>query len=134
MFWFGVWNYVHFPVWIGITAIGPSVLNIIVLEGGILGDEIRWLLTGSITLALLGTGLLLFTLRGPKLERAYRSGSNLLFIIGAIVIAFGFLGGPLPPSKLLLSLIVLLIIPIFYSLYVGLSLPEDASNSNGETD
>lgn len=53
-----------------------------------------------------------------ELKSGYRIGSFLLCGLGAVGIVIGFLGELFTPITLLLSLLVLLLIPILYELFI----------------
>jgi len=124
--WFLPWIYIHLPLSIGITAIGPSVLNIIVHEGEVLPVEVRWLMTGAIALSFFSIGVYLQTLDvKPELKPGYRTASILLFGMSAAAVVLGFLSVLLSPLILLISLPALLVIPIAYGLYLRWKVPPD---------
>lgn len=123
--WFWAWAFVHLPIWIGITAVGPSVLNIIVLEGATVPYGVYWLMIGSIALALASVGALLRTLKvREELGGHYRNGFYMLVGLAGVTILMGFLGGLISPFILLLSLLVILLVPITYALYIRMLVPD----------
>lgn len=119
--WQVLWTYGHMPMVIGITAVGAGVLNVVAHEGLSLPNEVRWLLTGAITLTLTFIGVLMQIPRiDEAIKRSYRVGTLLLLSAGIAAIAVGVWGGSLTPVTLLTVLLVLMLIPIVYSVYVWL--------------
>ena len=123
--------FVHLPIWIGITAVGPSVLNIIAMVGDKLPIEVIWLLVGSIVISLISIGVFLYTLDvGERIQEIYRKGSYVFFAIGIITILFLFIGEYLSAFMLLICLLILLLIPIFFDLIVTARFEEENENIN----
>lgn len=56
------WAYGHFPLIISVASLGASILVLITRNGDRLGSEAVWLISGSMSLALISIGLLEFTL------------------------------------------------------------------------
>ena len=123
--------FVHLPIWIGITAVGPSVLNIIAMVGDKLPIEVIWLLVGSIVISLISIGVFLYSLDvGERIQEIYRKGSYVFFAIGIITILFLFISEYLSAFMLLICLLILLLIPIFFDLIVTARFEEENENIN----
>jgi low temperature requirement protein LtrA len=125
--WLYLWMIIHLPIWIGITAIGPSVLNIIILEDLIIPTEVLWLLVGSMFIALVSIGVFVYSLDvDSRYKSSYRKGSLLLFALGGFTLVFLILEGLLTSIILLLGLFIILLIPLLYTLYVRVKIPEES--------
>ncbi|WP_406658290.1 low temperature requirement protein A [Methanolobus sp. ZRKC2] len=130
--YFWMWNIIHLPIWIGITAIGVGVLSIISIEGEVVPSEVRWLLSGSIAMVFISAGILLQTLSiSDEFERVYNIASFLLIAMGIVTTAIGFFGETLSPVILLFSLLILMLIPILYGLYLRLYMSDMTGISVG---
>jgi low temperature requirement protein LtrA len=127
--WLYLWMFVHLPIWIGITAVGPSVLNIIATVGDKIPIEVIWLLVGSIVISLFSIGVFLYSLDvGKRIRDIYRKGSYVFFGIGVITILFLFIGEYLSTIFLLICLLILLLIPIFFDLIVTARFEDENEN------
>jgi low temperature requirement protein LtrA len=128
--WLYLWILIHLPIWLGITAIGPTVLNIISLEDLIIPTEILWLLVGSIALALFSIGVFVYSLDvDVRYKNSYRKGSFLLFGLSAFTLIFLILESLLTSIILLLGLFIILLIPLLYTLYIRVKIPEESQVS-----
>jgi low temperature requirement protein LtrA len=122
--WLYLWMLIHLPIWIGITAIGPSVLNIISLTDLTVSTEVLWLLVGSIALALFSIGVFIYSLDvGKQYKMSYRKGSFLLFGLSGFTLLFLIIEELLTSIILLLGLFIILLIPLLYTLYVRVKIP-----------
>jgi low temperature requirement protein LtrA len=123
--WLYLWMLIHLPIWIGITAIGPSVLNIISSTNLIIPTEVLWLLVGSIALALFSIGVFVYSLDvGKQYKMSYRKGSFLLFGLSGFTFVFLILEALLTSIILLLGLFIILLIPLLYTLYIRVKIPD----------
>jgi low temperature requirement protein LtrA len=111
------WIYLHLPVTMGIAAIGASILNVLEHADEPLPAEVRWLLVGAITTALISISLILKSLNLPEDQRSlYRTGARVTFVAGVVVFLAGLV--PIGTIPLLLALIVLLLAPVLYGILV----------------
>jgi low temperature requirement protein LtrA len=112
-----LWIYLHLPVTMGITAVGASILNVVEHAGEPLPSEVHWLLVGAIAAALTSIGLILKSLNLPENQRSvYRTGARVAFIAGILVFLLGLT--PMGTIPLLLTMIVLLLAPVFFGILV----------------
>ena len=111
------WIYLHLPVVMGITAVGASVLNVVEHAGEPLPGEVHWLLVGAIAAVLISIALIMKSLDFLENQRSlYQTGSRVMFTAGILVILSGMASmGTIP---LLLTLIALLLAPVFYGILV----------------
>lgn len=111
------WVYLHFPVAMGITAVGASMLNVVENAGESLSNDVRWLLVGAIAVVLVSIALIMQILDIPQSSRSlYKTGSILTLLAGTLILILGLTSiGTIP---LLLVLLLLLLAPIFYGLLV----------------
>jgi low temperature requirement protein LtrA len=124
--WLYLWMLIHLPIWIGITAIGPSVLNIISLKDLIIPTEVLWLLVGSVSLSLFSIGVFVYSLKvDVRYKRSYRKGSLLLFGLSGFTLLLLFLEDLLTSIIFLLGLFIILLIPLLYTLYIRVKIPEE---------
>lgn len=109
-------NYVHLPLHMSIVAVGAGVLNVVGHEGEALSSEVRWLLTGSVAVALLSLAALghIVQHRGSSRHRV-RQLVGLLVVVAGASLLVGALGSPLSPLAALGALLVLLAVPIAYA-------------------
>ena len=107
------WLYAHLPLTAGIATTGAAVLNAIEHVGEPLPPEARWLLVGSVALALFAIAVLLRSLPHGVIDpRSYRNGIIAIVLVGVAILALGFTS--FQPILLLGSLAVLLLIPVFF--------------------
>jgi len=111
------WYYLHLPLTIGFVAVGASILNVVEHAGEHLSDEVRWLLLASTALTLITTAFLTRTTQIiPEHQRVHDTGRRGLFISAILIILLGFI--PLNTIPLLSSIVLLLLMPIFFGLWV----------------
>jgi low temperature requirement protein LtrA len=116
------WLYLHLPMTMGIAASGAGVLNVIANTGEHLPIEVRWLLVGTIAVALISIALLMRTLRiSREHRRIYRTGSLVTLISGIIILLLSFSSLRIIP--LLIIIILLMLLPVFYGLKALLRIP-----------
>ena len=128
--WLYLWMIIHLPIWIGITTIGPSILNIISLEDLIVPTEVLWLLVGSIALALFSIGVFVYSLEvDVRYKSSYRKGSYLLFGLSGITLVFIIFEQILTTITLLIGLFIILLIPLLYTLYIRIKIPVESQIS-----
>ena len=115
------WMFTHIPLTMTIVAAGAAVLNIVEHVGEPLGSEVRWLLVGSVGLALISTAFLMRSIQvPPEHYRLYRKGGIITFISGLVILLLGFTS--LSTIPLLMVLILLLLTPIFYGVMVWITM------------
>jgi low temperature requirement protein LtrA len=125
--WLYLWMIIHLPIWIGITAIGPSVLNIIILEDFVIPTEVLWLLVCSIALSLVSIGVFVYSLDvDVRYKSSYLKGSFFLFGLSVFTLVFLILESLLTSIILLLGLFIILLIPLLYTLYIRVKIPEES--------
>ena len=126
--WLYLWMIIHLPIWIGITAIGPSVL--VIIEELVISTEVLWLLVGSISLSLFSIGVFVYSLNvGAQYKKSYQKGSLLLFGLSGFTLIFLILEEFLTTIILLLGLFIILLIPLLYTLYIRVKIPEESQAS-----
>ncbi|MBV7331178.1 low temperature requirement protein A [Chloroflexi bacterium TSY] len=111
------WIYLHLPLTISIAAVGAAVLNMVEHAGEALPGDVRWLLTGAITVAFVTIALLIQTIQSNEAMRSVlRTGSIVVLVAGVLI---GVLGAStLETLPLLLSTIVLMLAPAVVGLWV----------------
>lgn len=115
------WMYLHLPLTISIAAVGAAVLNVIEHAGEPLLEDVRWLLVGAIAIALFAVTLLSLTIQLPDTQRwLYRAARWVLFVASLVCVALGFTS--LDTIPLLLYLILLILAPIFYGIFLWVKL------------
>lgn len=111
------WMYLHLPMTIGIVATGAAVFNVVEAAGEPLAPEIRWLLVGAISLALISNAVLMRSIQIPETYfELYRRSGIATFISGGIVLLLGF--SSLNTIPLLLIVIILMLAPVIYGIAV----------------
>jgi low temperature requirement protein LtrA len=117
-----VWLYLHLPMTMAIAAAGAGILNVVANTGDILPVEVRWLLVGSIAVALVSIAFLMRTIQISKEhQRIYRVGGIFTLISGVIILLLGF--SSLGTIPLLIIMILLMLIPVFYGLKALIQVP-----------
>jgi low temperature requirement protein LtrA len=84
-----VWVYLHFPLVVGVAAAGAAVLATIEHIGQPLSDTVRWLLTGSTSLALVAIVAIAATLVAQPENRQIHLTAGVTTLISAGLIALG---------------------------------------------
>ena len=126
-----IWLYAHLPLTAGIALSGAAVLNAIERAGEPLPPEVRWLLVGSVALALFGIALLIRTLHDAEADPgSYRSGMVAMMIVGIAVLALGF--STVQPILLLGSLAFLLLVPIFFGFVSWIQADSPSAHSTAD--
>ena len=111
------WIYLHLPITMGIAAVGASILNVVEHAGESLPGEVRWLLVGAITVALISISLILKNLNLPESQHIiYRIGGRVTFIAGLFILLAGMT--PISIIPLLIVLVLLMLAPVFYGILV----------------
>ena len=115
------WLNLHLPMTVGIAASGAAILNVVEHAGEPLATEVRWLLVGSVALALFCIAALMRNIQFPEaLAGLYRAGGAITLGSGIVILLLGLTG--LPAIPLLLILDLLLLAPIFYGLKVWIQM------------
>jgi low temperature requirement protein LtrA len=117
-----VWLYLHLPMTMGIAAAGAGVLNVVARTGEHLPVEVRWLLVGSIAVALISIALLMRIIQiSEEQQRVYRIGGMVTLISGIIILLLGF--SSLGTVPLLIIMILLMLTPVFYGVQSLIRIP-----------
>jgi low temperature requirement protein LtrA len=115
------WMFGHLPIWIGIAAVGPAVLNMITIEGNVIPEETLWLTVGAVSIIMISVGAIIRTLRYPKeIRRGLRSISVFTIGLGIATLILGLFGEIFTPMILMIVLLVLMLIPYAYGIRVWL--------------
>ncbi len=113
-----VWVYLHLPLVIAIAAIGAAVLAIVGSQGGPLHGELRWLITGAVSMALVAMGLLETVLQRGTDEPTHPVFSPLLKIAGGtLALVVGTVGGDLTQWTVLSFLLAIIVVQMAYGSY-----------------
>jgi low temperature requirement protein LtrA len=111
------WLYLHLPMTLGITAVGATAFNLVEHAGEPLSTSVRWLLAGSVALALACIAALMRSiLVHEALYPYYRRGEIVTLGSGLLILFLGFTG--LQTIPLLAVTAVLLLIPTIYGVVV----------------
>ena len=124
-----LWSYYHLPLMAAVAATGAAVLACVEAHGHQLGDGPRWLIFGSVALALMSIGLLETTLQRTKHEPTHPGWSPALKILtGAVLLLVAWLGHSLAPIPIFVILLAALAIQIIYGVvtWFGQELPENS--------
>lgn len=124
VWWFLTWGYLHLPLLMALTAAGAGVLNLLTAEEAVLEPNIRWLITGATTVALMVMGLLELTLHRDADEPTHYRLSSALKVGGGLgALGLGLWGGSLSPAGLLAVLLLFLLLQMVYGAYVWFRRP-----------
>jgi low temperature requirement protein LtrA len=105
------WLYLHLPLVISIAAGGAGVLNTVEHADEHVPGEVRWLLVGSLAVALLSTVVLTRTLQDRATARSlYRSAETAAIVSAALCLAIGLTDWSAKAT--LAAMVVLLLLPI----------------------
>lgn len=115
------WLYLHLPLVIAIAAGGAGVLNTV--ERGAesaLPEEVRWLLVGSLSTAVLSVVVLTLVLeirsRSDEIATIYRVADGASLISAALILTVGMTTWS--PKVTLMAMVALLLFPIWTALRV----------------
>jgi low temperature requirement protein LtrA len=117
--WTQFWLYLHLPLVIAMAAGGAGVLNTVEHATERLPDAVRWLLVGSLVIALLSITLITKTLEVRRSQpKLYRTAEAAMLLSGLIGLGVGLTN--LGAKGSLISMVVLLLLPISTGLVVWL--------------
>jgi low temperature requirement protein LtrA len=114
-----LWSYLHFPLVVAIAAGGAGVLTTVEQANGALPDPVRWLLVGSLALAMASVAALTLTLESrrdaPEVYWAVDAtlGVGLILVLGVGLTDWGAKGT-------LGAMVLLLLAPVVAGLMVWL--------------
>jgi low temperature requirement protein LtrA len=118
-----LWLYLHLPLVIAIAAGGAGVLNTVEHAGDALPDAVRWLLVGSLAVALVSVVVIARTLETHRrLSDVYRPAEMALLASALLCLVVGLTDWGAKAS--LTALVVLLLAPVATGLYVWLKRTE----------
>ncbi len=113
--------YLHLPMTAGIVATGAAVFNVVENVGEPLTTEIRWLLVGSIALALISNAVLMRSIQIPEAYfKLYRRSGIATFTSGVIILLLGLTN--LNTILLMIIVIILMLSPVLYGIAVWVKL------------
>lgn len=102
-----------------IGAVGASLLNVLTSKHHIPTDNVRFLMTGSLSLSLLFIGLVEMILERNTNELLnVKLSIGLKFLAASLIVFLGFFGHQLHAFSLLGLIFSILLIPMSYGAYV----------------
>jgi low temperature requirement protein LtrA len=111
------WMYLHFPLVIAMGAGGAGVLNTIEHAAEPLPGEVRWLLVGSLAVAILSTAAITRVLEvRRRLVALYRTAGWTMLVSALLIVTVGLSGWGAKAS--LGAMVLLLLLPIVAGLAV----------------
>jgi low temperature requirement protein LtrA len=117
-----LWLNLHLPLAVAIAAGGAGVLNTVEQAADVLPDEVRWLLVGSLAVAILVVAALTHTLEVRRTTpKPYRTAERALLASAVLVLGVGVTGWAAKAT--LGSLVILLLVPVGVGLGVWLRQP-----------
>ncbi|HEX6208986.1 MAG TPA: low temperature requirement protein A, partial [Actinomycetota bacterium] len=106
-----LWLNLHLPLVIAMAAGGAGVLNTVEHAGEPLPDAVRWLLVGSLAVALLSVAALTWTLEARRAQpRLYRTAEAAILLGGMLALAVGATEWGAKAS--LTAMVIVLLIPV----------------------
>lgn len=112
-----LWAYLHFPLVVAIAAGGAGVFNTVERGDSSLPDAVRWLLVGSLAVAMGTVALLTLTLEVRRRYLAVYGPVDVTLLVSVVlVLGVGFTGWGAKAT--VLSMVVLLLVPVFMGLKV----------------
>jgi low temperature requirement protein LtrA len=122
-----LWLYLHLPLVIAIAAGGAGVLNTVAHAGAPVPGEVRWLLVGSLAVALATVVGLTRTLEArPRALVVYRSAEAAVTVSAALCLAVGLTSWGAKAT--LTAMVALLLVPIGLALMVWVKDPTGFSD------
>jgi low temperature requirement protein LtrA len=122
-----LWSYLHFPLVVAITAGGAGVLNTVEHASEPLPVEVRWLLVGSLAVAMVSVVLLTLTLEVRKDQpELYRSADIAILISSAAALGVGLTDWGTKGT--LGALVLLLLAPVAIAIVVWLKRVPDQTS------
>jgi low temperature requirement protein LtrA len=122
-----IWLYLHLPLVIAIAAGGAGVLNTVAHAGAPVPEEVRWLLVGSLAVALATVVGLTRTLEArPRALVVYRSAEAAVTVSAALCLAVGLTSWGAKAT--LTAMVALLLVPIGLALMVWVKDPTGFSD------
>jgi low temperature requirement protein LtrA len=113
----GRWMYLHLPMTMGIAAAGAAVFNLVEHTGEPLSSAVRWLLAGSMALALVCIATLMRSiLVRDDLYPYYRRGGIVTLVSAVLILLLGLTN--LSTIPLLMVTTFLLLIPALYGVLI----------------
>ena len=105
------WLYLHFPLLVAIAAGGAGVLNTVEHSTVPLPDSVRWLLVGSLAMAMVSVSALTLTLEvRAQHPEVYRTSGWTLLVSAALMLAVGLTAWGAKAT--LGSMVLLLLAPV----------------------
>ena len=110
-----LWLNLHFPLVVAITAGGAGVLNTVERPSGDLPDEVRWLLVGAMSVAIVTVALLTRTLEArARAPEIYLRAELTMYVSAVLALAVGLTDWDANPT--LMAMVLLLLAPIVVAL------------------
>jgi low temperature requirement protein LtrA len=114
-----LWSYLHFPLVVAIAAGGAGVLNTVEHASQALSDPVRWLLVGSLAVAMATVCALTFTLEArADAPDVYRAVEATLAVSVVLVLGVGLTGWGAKGT--LEAMVLLLLAPVAAGIMVWL--------------
>ena len=114
------WTYLHIPLTASIAAVGAAVLNIAEAGEGLLPSEVKWLLVGSVAIALACIGGMIFTLQvALSNKRIFMRGGVWMIACASLVLVLSLLN--LPTLGLLTMVVTVLLLPVYLGMRTWLT-------------
>ena len=119
-----LWLYLHLPLVIAIAAGGAGVLNTIEHAADELPDSVRWLLVGSLAVAVLAVTVIIGTLQAKRANlQIYRPAEVALVVSAALSLAVGLTDWGAKTS--LTAMVLLLLAPVVTGMFVWVKRGDD---------
>jgi low temperature requirement protein LtrA len=113
------WLYLHFPLLVAVAAGGAGVLNTVEHSAEPVPEGVRWLLVGSLALAVMSVSALTLTLEArARHPQVYRMSGWTLLISAALMVAVG--ATDWGAKGTLEALVILLLAPVIVGTVVWL--------------
>jgi low temperature requirement protein LtrA len=120
------WFYLHLPLTMGIASVGAAIFNTVAHAGEHLSTELRWLLVIAITISLISVAVLTITIQLNQIhQRTHRVGRRVMLISAILILLLGFTS--LETIPLLITVVLLLLAPIFFAFRVWLEILDQSS-------
>lgn len=125
-----VWVYSHLPLTVAVTAVGVAVKKATIsMDPGLPApDKYRWLLCGTIALALVSVALIDMVTERRQAELSDKARVNMRLFSALLVLGVGLVGGFVPAAAFLAMATGTMLLQVFFDLFMAPELDAEAAH------